>query len=373
MIANGMACPMTLSALEVSTTFATNGSAVEVVPIETGHINDTFFTRDNSDRHYVLQRINSHVFSDAKSLVRNIQLTTDFVRKKLQQAGVPEIERRVLQLVPQRTGDWLAEAPQGQFWRMYRYIERAYSVESEPTLEEIYQSAFGFGEFAASLAGFPAGVLIPTIPDFHHGPMRFRALCNAVDGDVVGRTRLAGEEIDFITRHEGSLARPQKLIERGEVPLRVTHNDTKSNNVLLDSGTHKALCVIDLDTVMPGLVLYDFGDLVRTTACCAAEDEVDLNKIYVEPDRVRQATWGFLAGMQDSLEASERRSLVLGPAYMTLIMATRFLTDFLQGDIYFKTHHPNHNLDRCRAQIAVVRGLQRLEDEIASMIMAPDE
>lgn len=359
---------MTTATLDIARDFSISGEPLNAQPIVSGHINDTYVVRTNTNQRYIMQRINHAVFRDPCGLMNNVLLVTQFMKERLAEAGQQDADRRVLQVVPHRDGAALLETASGDYWRMYRYIEDSHAVGDIPSLSEIHPAAFGFGRFTSLLATMPTGGLVETISKFHHGPRRYGDFLKSVQMDAANRVKDTKREIEFIQQHENLLARPQQMLESGELSWRVAHNDAKSNNVLLDDQTNEALCVIDLDTVMPGLALFDFGDLVRTTSAIAAEDERDLDKVQVDLARLKLVTQGFLAGTQDSLTRAERASLVLGPSYMTLIMATRFLTDHLQGDTYYRIHRPNHNLDRCRAQIALIRELLIKEDELSALL-----
>lgn len=348
---------MPSSIIDIAAQFATAGQPIAASTIEQGHINDTHLIATAVGRRYVLQRINHAVFKDPRGLMNNVGLVTRHIKQALCEAEDAETERRVLEVIAAYDGADVLETDRGEYWRMYRYVENSQTLGDAPELTEIYQAGKGFGDFTAKLADFPVDQLCETIPDFHHGPKRFSAFVNAVWLDAANRAASVKEEIAFIEQHESLLALPQQQIDAGRLPLRVCHNDAKSSNVLIDDQTRQALCIIDLDTVMPGLALYDFGDLARTTATLAAEDEQDLARVRVDAKRLEAALEGYLAGTGDSLLPTERASLALGPAYMTLVMATRFLTDHLAGDVYFKVHRIHHNLDRCRTQIALAEEL----------------
>lgn len=308
--------------------------------------------------------------------MRNILLVTDHLRTRLQQRGVPDAAQRVLHVVLSRTGEPLVVSADGASWRMYGFVDGAHSVSDAPQLAEIYEAAFAFGQFIALLTDLPHQQLTETLPNFHHGPIRLVALRDTIACDACGRVAGVRREIDFIEARINTLAEPQRLLTDEGLPLRILHNDTKCNNVLLDDATGKARCVIDLDTVMPGLALYDFGDLVRTTATGRPEDEPDPLRIEVDFARVEQALRGFVAGAEGRFEPRELRSLVIGPAYMALIMAVRFLTDHLQGDMYYRIHHAGHNLQRCRAQLTLVESLEKSRtplDRLVGELLANDE
>lgn len=338
--------------------FAIIGQVASIEPIVAGHINDTYLVTTNESPRYVLQRINHQIFRDPRGLMRNVQLVTSHVRSKLVAASVSDLARRVLEVVPICTGEPLLLTESGEFWRTYRFVEQTHPVPTDASLDEVYQAGVGFGRYAAQLADLPASSLMETIPKFHHGPSRYQAFDTAAKTDTARRAEICQKEIETVRHFVSLLVGPQQEMDAGRLPLRVTHNDTKCNNILLDDATNEAMCVIDLDTVMPGLLMWDFGDLVRTSACRAAEDETDLTLIRAERERVEAAANGYREGLGDLIGGAELASLASGPSYMALIMATRFLTDFLQGDTYYKIHHPSQNLDRCRNQLKLVAELE---------------
>lgn len=344
--------------VDVASRFRLDGAIENIQAIEAGHINDTYLVETSSARPYVLQRINHQVFRDPRGLMRNVELVTQHIQKKLEAAGEQDLGRRVLSVVATMDDDPLCQWSDGTFWRVFPYVEQTHTVGVEATLEEIYQTGLGFGQFVAQLVDLPASELCETIPKFHHGPSRLEAFQQAAADDVAGRAGECQEEIATVQQYAELLTTPQQLIDSCELPLRVTHNDTKCNNILLDDQSNAAVCVIDLDTVMPGLAMWDIGDLVRTSACRASEDETDLSLVKVESERLLEAARGYLQGCGGLLTDRELRSLAGGPSYMALIMATRFLTDFLAGDTYYKTLHPGHNLDRCRNQLALLAELE---------------
>ncbi|WP_197528337.1 phosphotransferase enzyme family protein [Aeoliella mucimassa] len=329
--------------------------------IDEGHINDTYMVDAIDNTHYVLQRINHGVFPDPQGLMHNFKLVTDYLHGKLQSTGYHPLTRRVLQLIATNEGEPYLSTSQGEYWRMCPFIANTHSAGHVASTQEVYQAGLGFGDFLAGLVDFPMEQLTEPIAKFHHGPSRLAQLSEAVIEDRADRLKQVQCEVEVIQKHTDLLQQPQHWIDAGRVPLRVTHNDTKCNNILLDNETGEAACVIDLDTVMPGLALYDLGDLVRTSACLAAEDETDLSKVEVDTDRLRAAVSGFVEGTRGVLKPFELQSLAIGPTYMPLIMATRFLTDYLLGDSYYKIDYPQHNLDRCRNQLAVMKCLQEAE------------
>lgn len=331
-----------------------------------GHINDTFcLTMDTEkDRQrFILQRINTHVFQDPKGLMQNISGVTQFLRREiLAKGGDPD--RETLTLILTKNGDCCYCDSAGFWWRVYRFIENAstYDVVKKP--EDFYQSARAFGRFQRLLAGFPAAKLTETIPNFHNTPVRFQTFLQAVRQDLCGRAGQVQKEIRFVLERERDIPVIMDLLHDGRMPLRVTHNDTKLNNIMLDDETGKAICVIDLDTIMPGASVFDYGDSIRFGANTGEEDEQDLSKVSLSLELFKTYTTGFLEGCEGSLTDLELAMLPMGAKLMTLECGIRFLTDYLQGDTYFRTHREGQNLDRCRSQFALVADMEQKWDQM---------
>ena len=357
----------------VMSRFATVGLFTHAERIDTGHINQTFRVVTGGEQgrgEYLLQRINTTIFPDPAGLMANIATVTQHIAEQLGRQNVADLERRVLRIVPTREGELYATDAAAGCWRLYIFIGETHPLDDRPSLAEIYQAGLGFGTFLAQLIDLPAATISESIPYFHNGSRRLAAFIAALSQDVAERVEDVGPEIEFILRHQKILTQPETLLDSGELPLRITHNDTKSNNILLDNHTGEALAVVDLDLVMPGLTLYDLGDLVRTSSTGVAEDEPNIERIVVQEDHLRAAVEGFLAGAGPLLTDRERESLPLGPPYMALIMATRFLTDYLSGDIYYRIHHPEHNLQRARAQIALTEQLLKKRSLLDQIVAA---
>jgi Ser/Thr protein kinase RdoA (MazF antagonist) len=257
-------------------------------------------------------------------------------------------------LVPTVDDDLVHRTAKGDWWRATLFIEGARTYEMAPSLEAVFHIAGAFGRFQEMLSDFPGSQLYETIPDFHHTPMRYTALMEAVGRDVRNRAASVRDEIDFVEQRADQLSILLDLLAEGRLPQRVTHNDTKTNNVMIDDHTGEAICVIDLDTVMPGLSLYDFGDMVRAGASLAAEDEQDLSRVALDLDRFEQLVAGYLAAVQEFITPLEVDCLAFSAKLMTLECGIRFLTDYLNGDVYFRTDRPGQNLDRCRTQFKLV-------------------
>ncbi|MBQ6152019.1 MAG: aminoglycoside phosphotransferase family protein [Mogibacterium sp.] len=324
--------------------FNIEGAVLSVTPTGNGHINDTYLVDTDSGR-YILQRINTHVFRSPEQLMYNIKAVTDFMHSRLQ-------------VITTRDEGLFAVTPDGH-WRMMTYIENSYTCERIDDPEQFYEIGRAYGSFIYELSGFPAGDLYETIEGFHDTRRRFEQLMRACDADPFGRKKTALKEMRFACERERDIDVLNDSVRRGEIPVRVTHNDTKINNVLLDRDTGKAVCVIDLDTVMPGLAVTDFGDAIRSGASTGREDEEDPAKVTIDMDLYRSYEAGFLAGCPDLTE-KEIELMPVGARLMALECGIRFLTDYIEGDHYFKTEYPEHNLVRCRAQFRIVEELETL-------------
>lgn len=346
--------------LRIAEKFEVVGKPESVEPHGNGHINDTFLLtcrlESGEKRKYILQRMNHEVFKDPKGLMENVTGVTTFLRKKIEEHG-GDTERETLNVVPTRSGGSYLEED-GAFWRTYRFVEGADSFDLVERPEDFYESAVAFGHFQKLLEEYPAESLHETIPDFHNTVDRLEKFKKAVAEDSMKRAAQVQEEIRFVLDREGDCHILCDLLASGEIPLRVTHNDTKLNNIMLDHVTRKGICVIDLDTVMPGSALYDYGDSIRFGANTGAEDEKDLSKISCDLELFALYTKGFIEGCGGSLTEKEIRLLPMGAKLMTLECGMRFLTDYLEGDHYFKIHHPEHNLDRCRTQFRMVKDME---------------
>lgn len=326
--------------------FQLDAQAVSCDRYGCGHINETYLVVTASGHRYILQKINHRVFRDVAGLMENIAAVTEYLRC---QTSDP---RAVMRLV--KTSDKAAYRKyEGEFWRVYDFVEGSICLQQAETSEDFYESAVAFGSFQHQLKDFPAATLHETVPNFHNTVDRYRIFKEAVAADKLGRAREVRAEINFALAHEDEAGTLVRLLAKGQLPLRVTHNDTKLNNVMLDAKTRKALCVIDLDTVMPGLSLYDFGDSIRFGAASAAEDEQDLSKMEMRLDLFETYTRGFLSACP-GLTDLEQELLSLGAKTMTLECGVRFLTDYLDGDHYFAIHRPGQNLDRARTQFKLV-------------------
>lgn len=353
---------------EAAAAFATDGEAISCERYGNGHINDTF-RLICENRPYILQRMNTDIFQDPVSLMRNIEGVTTFLRQEvIKNNGDPD--RETLNLIKTREGATFYVDSQGNYWRMYLFIEGAtcYNLVEKP--EDFYQSGKAFGHFQRLLARYPARELAETIPGFHDTPGRFRAFRRAVEEDICGRASEVQDEIRFVMDREQDTGLAMDMLAKGELPLRVTHNDTKLNNIMIDDKTGQAICIIDLDTVMPGLSIFDFGDSIRFGANTAEEDETDLSKVSLSIPLFEIYTRGFLEGCAGSLTEAEVKMLPQGARLMTLECGIRFLTDYLSGDTYFKIAREKHNLDRCRTQFGLVEDMEKKWGEMERIVEA---
>ena len=340
--------------------FSLNGEPVRCVPFGHGHINSTFKIETDTGCEYVLQRINTYVFKDPIGLMNNAGAVTDFIRNRV------DDPRAALHFLTTKDGQFCHEDEKGDFWRMYDFVD-GFCLDAPESEEDFYQSALAFGRFQSLLSEFPAETLVETIPNFHNTVDRYRQFRESVKADKAGRLESVRADVDFLLDREEKGSQLQQMRQAGILPLRVTHNDTKLNNVLLDKDTREPLCVLDLDTVMPGLSAYDFGDSIRFGAATAAEDEVDLSKMEMDLRLFEVYAKGFLKAAANLTE-EEMKALPLGAYTITLEQATRFLKDYLDGDVYFKVAYPEHNLVRARTQIKLVADMEKKLDAMNDIV-----
>lgn len=355
---------------EVIAAFQFAGENVSYDRYGSGHINDTFLVineKEGEQYRYILQRMNHDIFKDPIALMKNIEGVTGFLRKKIIAVG-GDPERETLNLVRTKEKNCYYVDSNKNYWRAYYFIGDAtcYNLVENP--EDFYQSGKAFGRFQRLLSDYPAGELSETIPDFHNTPVRFETFKQAVKEDRCNRVALVQEEIAFVMERAGDMGVAQSMLEDGRLPLRVTHNDTKLNNIMIDDATGDGICIIDLDTIMPGLSIFDFGDSIRFGANTAEEDETDLSKVSLSLSLFEVYTKGFLEGSQGSLTEAEVNMLPMGAKLMTLECGFRFLADYLQGDIYFKIHREYHNLDRARTQFRLVADMEKKWSEMEAIV-----
>ncbi len=349
---------------QVFSKFAVEGDFAGAQFLKVGHINDTYLVESNrngSREQFIFQRINHFVFRDPERLMANFEKITRHIRAKLETTPGRNPDRETLNLLYARSGGCFYVSPDGEYWRAYRFVGDVHIVNVATKPEEAFEAGRAFGCFQKLLSDLDASSLHETIPFFHHTPRRFARFKGVLENDSHGRAREAQDAVAFAFEREPMTAVVTDALTEGRLPLRITHNDTKINNVLFDNRTGQAICVIDLDTTMPGSSLYDFGDMVRTTTSFAAEDERDLVKVKLELEMFRALADGYLDEAKDFLTSQERDLLVFSGRLITFTIGLRFLTDFLEGDVYFRIHRPGQNLDRARAQFALVRSMENLE------------
>ncbi len=338
--------------------FQVEGDVVSVEPYGSGHINHTYLATMTGGKKYILQGINTTIFKNTDELMENILNVTSYLREEIIRTG-GDPARETLTVVMAKDGSSYYSDEDGSKWRVYEFIEGAQTFDAVESNEDFYQSAVAFGKFQAKLANFPADSLHETIPNFHNTAKRFGDFERAVAEDVKGRAAEVEKEIAFVRERREEMSLLHDMLAKGELPLRVTHNDTKLNNIMIDSKTHQAICVIDLDTVMPGLSAHDFGDAIRFGANTAAEDEPDVSKVSLSLELFALYVKGFLEGCGGRLTPNEVKMLPMGAKMMTLECGMRFLADYLEGDVYFKISREKHNLDRCRTQFALVADMEK--------------
>lgn len=359
---------MTQKLRNIGAAFVIHGEYVSSEPYGSGHINDTYvvlYNQGGTPVRYIFQRINHHIFKNPASLMENIVRVTEHQRLKC--AG-DDPSRRAMTVIRTHDGASFFLDADDEYWRVYIMIEKARTYDVLESEDQAFQAAKAFGEFQKQLVDIPGGRLHETIPDFHNTPSRFANFAKALEADSENRAKLAKDEVEFFLSRESMASKLLDLSAEGLIPERITHNDTKLNNVMIDDETGEGLCVIDLDTVMPGLALYDFGDMVRTGTSPAAEDERDLSKVFMRMEMFEALAGGYLESASDFLTKTEIEYLPFSGKLITYEIGLRFLTDFLEGDVYFKTHRENHNLDRCRTQMKLVQSIEEREDDMSAWI-----
>ena len=338
----------------------------EVISCErygSGHINDTYLVVTVSGKRYVFQRINHDIFKKPDEIMSNVSLVTAHIAKKAAEYG-KDPSRATLTVVNTDAGESCYRDSIGSYWRMYDFVENTVAKDRVENIGEFESCAKAFGEFLCMLEDFDASLLYEVIPNFHNTPKRYENLMAAVKKDICGRVSEVRDEIDFCVERAEFAKTLELAHASGKLPLRVTHNDTKLNNILFNAEDMKPACVIDLDTIMPGYVVNDFGDSIRFGATTAAEDEADLSKVHFDLELYRAYARGYLEGAQGKLTATELELLPVGAMMMTFECGMRFLTDYLEGDTYFRTSRPGHNLDRARNQFALLRDMEKNLDKM---------
>ncbi len=338
---------------------------VEIKPLGKGHINDSYKVVAG-DKEYVLQKINHAIFKNVPELQNNIQRVTTHIRGKLQEKGATEIERKVLTLVPTKEGELYYKDIQGDYWRLMDFIKESKSYD-EISPELAYRAGLAFGDFQKTLADLPGGPLFETIPDFHNMEFRLQQFRDAVNQDAAGRKAEVSGLIEEIEKRADEMCKPEQLHREGKLPKRTNHCDTKVNNILFDNND-EVLCVVDLDTVMPGYVLSDFGDFIRTGANTGAEDDKNLDNVSVDLDIFEAYTKGYLENAASFLTDTEINNLAFGAKLLTYMQTVRFLTDYINGDTYYKTAYDGHNLVRTKAQFKLLQSLEENFDKMQEIV-----
>ena len=356
--------------LDIARRFDVPEGEISAEPYGNGHLNDTLcvtVSAAQGQRRFIMQRVNRYVFQKPEEVIRNIEQVTEYLRGVIASEG-GDPQRETLTLVRTKDGKTFTYDEDGELWRMYLFIEDTISRDLPDTTELFALSGEAFGRFQRQMGGFPAASLVESIPDFHNTPARYAQLMDAVARNAAGRLGEVEEELAFCRAREKDTHALLDALAAGEIPLRVTHNDTKLNNVLLDAKTGRGVCVIDLDTVMPGLAAYDFGDSIRFGANTAEEDERDLSKVQFSLPMYEAFTRGFLSEAGRVMSRREIELLPMGARLMTLECGMRFLADHLNGDKYFRIHRPGHNLDRARTQFALVRHMEENWDAMLDVV-----
>ena len=353
---------------KIVSNFRIKGDFVDFEKVTTGHINDSYYIKTNSTDHpgYFLQWINNYIFKDVDGLMNNITAVTHHLAEKL--AAHPELAFKVLEIIPTLQGDKYYLQAEGHFWRLYKFIDNSHGYDVVENTDIAYEGGKAFGIFMSLLADLPADRLSETIPDFHNMEKRLGTFYNSLKANPVDRAKDIPTEIEFVKKRSEQMLAIPALIKSGKLPMRITHNDTKFNNILFDTSNH-AMCIVDLDTVMPGSVLFDFGDAIRTGANTAAEDEKDLSKVDINIPIYEAYTQGFIKSTLHTLTQVEIDNLAFSARFMTFIIGLRFLTDFLDGDPYFRTHYPEHNLVRARVQFRLVEQMELNSDKMRDIVL----
>lgn len=349
------------------------GDFVFAVPYGSGHINQTYamtISQGGTLMRYILQRINKTVFQKPRELMENIERVLEHAQQKLSEEDCVDASSRAMTLIKSRSGQPYVVDADDQYWRCYIFIEGATGHDIVKNDKQAYEAAKAFGKFQSLMSDLPGEPLHETIPNFHYTPSRYQDLLKSINENKARRLSSVSQEVQFFMDRADQLAyKLLKLVSDGEIPMRVTHNDTKLNNVLLNDMSHEGQCVIDLDTTMPGVSLYDFGDLVRTSTSPVAEDEVDVSLVKCQLDRFEALVRGYLETAKDFLTKAEIENIVFSGKLITYEVGMRFLTDYLNGDVYFKVSRDHHNLDRCRTQMALIMSIEQQESLMNEIVL----
>jgi hypothetical protein len=360
---------------EISKQFQIYGEILHAETFKIGHINETYsatYDQGGMRVRYIHQKINKNVFKNPPAVMKNVMRVTTHIRRRLETQDARDITRRSLNVIPTRDGQSFYRSREGEYWRTFVFVEGVQTFEAVQSPEQALQAGRAFGEFQSLLVDLPGGRLTETIPNFHHTRRRFSALQQAIQKDRYNRAKEARQEIQFALHHEEIVDVILDAMAKRRIPERITHNDTKFNNVMLDTLTGEAKCVVDLDTVMPGCALYDFGDMVRTTTSPTLEDEKDLSKVKMHMPIFKQLAEGYLSTAGSFLTKAEKALLAFSGKLITFEIGIRFLTDFLSGDTYFRIHRPDHNLDRCRTQFKLVESIEQQEEAMQKFVNGLD-
>jgi len=356
---------------DISRQFQIYGEILHAETLKIGHINETYtatYDQGGTRVRYIHQKINQNVFKAPAAVMKNVMRVTTHIRKKQEARNARDATRRSLIVIPTRDGKSFYQNGESEVWRTFVFIEGVETYEAVQSPQQAYQAGRAFGEFQSLLVDLPGGRLFETIPDFHHTRRRFGALQQAIQKDRYNRAKDASPEIEFALQHEPLVDVILKAMAKGRIPERITHNDTKFNNVMLDVLTGEAMCIVDLDTVMPGCALYDFGDMVRTTTSPTLEDEQDLSKVRMQMPMFKKLAQGYLSTAGQFLTRAEKSYIAFSGKLITFEIGIRFLTDFLSGDTYFRIHRSAHNLDRCRTQFKLVESIERQEEAMQKFV-----
>lgn len=356
---------------DVSTRFHIYGEILHAEACKIGHINETYtatYGQGGNQVRYIHQKINGNVFKKPIQVMENVDRVTQHIRRKLVDNGVKNVTRKVLVIVPARDGKCYYKDPEGHFWRTFVFIENIRTYESVSSVKQALEAGKAFGKFVSLLSDMKGPRLHETIPDFHNVRKRFHNFVKSLEEDRFNRSKNAIKEIKFYLDHEPIVKKLEKALQSGDLPERITHNDTKFNNVLLDTETDEEQCVVDLDTVMPGNILYDFGDMVRTTTSPTMEDELDLTKVKMRLPLFKALARGYLGATNDILTKKEKKLIAFSGKMMAFTIGLRFLTDYLSGDTYFRVHRPQHNLDRTRTQAKLTQSIERQEENMQKYV-----